>query len=411
MTDIATVHTPSRGLHRVGRRSIVGVLALCSVLFGVMPTAGAAPTTPAESAQLGAAWVRAALADSVPLDLFGSPNWGVTVDAATALAALDGSDTVLASTWAELVAHRDEVVNDGTDDVPGALAKMILLAHSLGENPRAIGDDPGADLVARLAATLQPSGLYGTQYAAYDGVYRQGLAITALVSAGEAPAEDAIDWLIGQQCTNVGFEGAYMPYRADITVDCEDDPGNWLGADTNAAAMAISALTYSAPDDAAAQNAVEGALGWLDAVQDTNGGWASNSWSGPDANSTAVIVQALIAAGELDADRFNDRSQTPQQFLMSLQIAESEEAGDVGAFNFMAGPDDPNLLATVQAVVATASRALIFAAPIPETPDETTTTTTTLPTDGPGQTGSDDTGTTAGSIPGSGSDRGIGFTG
>lgn len=367
-------------IHRV----LAGVVVMGAVLLGVLPTAGAAPSTPAESAEAGSLWIADQLEIGIPLDLFGSPDWGVTIDAATALAAVDASDPLIDLVWAEIEADRDDIVSDGAADVPGTLAKLVLLAHSTGRDPHAVGSGAGADLVARLADTLQPSGLYGIQFAGYDGVYRQGLAITALVSAGAAPDPAAISWLITQQCTNPGFEGAYMPYRADTSVDCEDDPGSWLGADTNAAAMVVTALTYAAADDpdATADDpdataAIESALDWLASVRDPEGGWASNSWSSPDANSTAVVIQALIAAGELGADRFSGGVRTPQQFLMTLQIDEADEPSDLGAFNFMAGPDDPNLLATVQAVVAQASQPLIFEGPVPTAPGDATTTTTT----------------------------------
>lgn len=364
-------------------RSVAGVLAVCSIVFGFLPNAGAAPANPAEAASAGAGWTSTQLEAQIPLDLFGSPDWGVTIDAATALAAVDGTNPLIGQVWAQLVTNRDAVVSDGAADVPGMLAKIILLAHATGHDPRAVGEGGGADLVARLQATLQPSGLFGTQFAAYDGVYRQGLAIAALISAGVTPDPSAISWLMDQQCTNAGFVGAYMPFRADTTVECADDPDSWSGADTNAAAMAVTALTYAAPDDSTAQSTIAAALDWLEGFRDTQGGWASNSWSGPDANSTAVVVQALITAGQLDSDRFSSGVRTPQQYLMTLQITEAEEAGDIGAFNYMAGPDDPNLLATVQTIVALASKGLIFDAPMPTDPGEDpSTTTTTVPTDG-----------------------------
>ena len=168
-----------------------------------------------------------------------------------------------------------------------------------------------------------------------------------------------------------------MPFRADTSVDCADDPANWVGADTNATAMAVSALTYAAPDDPGARGTIDAALDWLAGVADADGGWASNSWSAPDANSTAVVIQALITAGKLGAPEFNRGVRTPQQFLMTLQITSPDEPDDVGAFNFMSGPDDPNLLATVQAVAAVASQPLIFEAPLPE--DNVGSTTTTSP--------------------------------
>lgn len=357
---------------------MIGVLAICAVVFGFLPDVGAAPSNPTEAARAGAAWIGVQLDDGIPLDLFDFPDWGVTIDAAIALAAVDGTDPRIGRVWAGIGTNRDDIVSDGDSDVPGMLAKIILLAHATGADPRAVGEGAGQDLVERLAATLQPSGLFGTQFPGYDGVYRQGLAIAALVSADVVPEPGAVSWLIDQQCDNDGFKGAYMPFRADTSVDCVDDPDSWSGADSNAAAMAVMALTYAAPDDPAAAGTIDSALDWLASVRDELGGWASNSWSGPDANSTAVVIQALATTDQLESERFRGGTRTPQQYLMTLQIDETEEAGDVGAFNFMAGPADPNLLATVQAVAALASQPLIFEAPTTVGPSGGTTTTTTI---------------------------------
>ena len=44
----------------------------------------------------------------------------------------------------------------------------------MGRNPRTFG---GTNLVARLEATVQPSGLFGVQDATFDGAFRQGLSL------------------------------------------------------------------------------------------------------------------------------------------------------------------------------------------------------------------------------------------
>ncbi|MCB1256098.1 MAG: hypothetical protein KDB26_03285 [Microthrixaceae bacterium] len=396
-------------------RVAVALVAMAAMMIWALP-AGATPSAADAAAADGAAWLGAQLDANVPLELFGSTDWGVTVESATALAAVDSTDPRINKVWTAIVNNREDVVASGGADVPGALAKVILLAHSLGLDPRAVGTGEGADLVQRLADTLQDSGLYGTQFPNYDGVYRQGLAISALVAAGETPDPSAIQWMIDQQCTNDGFVGAYMSYRADTSADCFDDAANWQGADTNAAALAITALTAAGGDNPASQAAVAGALDWLASKQDANGGWASNSWSPVDPNSTGVIIQALIAAGQLDADRFNSGEGTPQQVLAGFQITTADgNEEDLGAFKFPGVGDGPNLLATVQAVPALASAPLIFVGTTPEEPSTTTTTvspTTTAPsvTTTTAAVAADST-SRAGANSASNSDRSISFTG
>lgn len=419
MSD-STVSAGSAGQRRNGPiRAVVALVAIAAMMIWALP-AGAEQSASEAAAAKGAGWLGAQLDANVPLELFGSTDWGVTVDAATALAAVDPTDARINKVWTAIVNNREDVVASGGADVPGALAKVILLAHSLRLDPRAVGTGEGADLVQRLADTLQDNGLFGTQFPNYDGVYRQGLAISALVAAGETPDPSAIQWLIDQQCTNDGFVGAYMSYRADTSADCFDDAASWQGADTNAAALAITALTAAGGDNPASQAAVTGALEWLASRQDVNGGWASNSWSPVDPNSTGVIVQALIAAGQLDAARFNSGEGTPQEALAAFQITTADgNEEDLGAFTFPGVGDGPNLLATVQAVPALASAPLIFVAATPEEPSTTTTTTTT--TVGPTTTAPSATTTTAavladsasraGTNSASNSDRSISFTG
>lgn len=374
-----SIHPVSFGHEAIRRRSprlLAVVVALATMVLSVLP-AGAALDDHKDQAAAGAAWLDAQVDLNVPLQLFGSADWGVTIDAATALAAVNAADPRIDTVWNAIVAQREEVVAKAGADVPGALAKVILLAHALGKDPRAVGTGAGADLVARLAATRQDNGLFGTQFPNYDGVYRQGMAIVALAAAGATVDPSAIEWLLDQQCSNGTFAGGFMSYRADTTADCFDDPDNWQGADTNATALAVSAIVAAGRSHSGADAALSGALDWLASRQSGNGGWASNSWGPVDPNSTAVIVQALIAAGELDAARFNTGELSPLAALADFQIRNSEDQGEVGAFRFPGVGDGPNLLATVQAVPALAGRPLAFVAAAPTTPQEPTTTTTT----------------------------------
>ena len=151
---------------------------------------------------------------------------GITRSDSTAYAALglatarSGRDLALLAANA-LSTHVDELVVDSGADVPGNLSLLILLNEALGQNPRSYG---GQDLVARLMATMQTAGpdagLFGNQFAVYDGPFRQGLALAALSLVEPRPAElggaggvDAslpVTWLLGQQCA----DGSWM-YRPD----------------------------------------------------------------------------------------------------------------------------------------------------------------------------------------------------
>ncbi len=231
-------------------------------------------------------------------------------------------------------------MSGGTDD-PGALAVLILGAHALGDNPRDVG---GSDLVARLQATVttkgQDAGLYGAQDPTYDGAYRQGLALVALAAAGVKGTATAAarGWLTGQQCAT---DGGWEAYRTDLSLACTaPDPSTYSGPDTNSTALAIEGL--------AAQGAAvpASALDFLQHMQNADGGWSY--YGGPsDPDSTALVIQAIVAAGRQFA-RFDHAGGTPGSGLLQFVI----RSGDgVGAFSYP-GESGPNLIASYQAIPA-----------------------------------------------------------
>lgn len=367
-------------------------IAVAVVLGAGANSVAAAPPTEdgPTAAGYGAAWIAAQLDQQIPMESFGAPSWGVTLDAALALAAAEVGAGRLDAVWSAILADRDEAVTVGGVDDPGRLARVILLAEVLGEDPRAIGAAPGDDLVARLEATRRTSGadegLFGSADALYDGAFRQGYALAALAVAGVTPDPTAVQWLLSQQCVGADA-GAWMPYRADTSVPCAFDGDLFVGPDTNATAAAITGL------DAIGQGgeAIGAALDWLDAVQEPDGGWAQLAGFGTDPNSTALVIQALLAVDQAEAARFADQSATPLAALLSFQLGCTSPAGDEGAFTFPGSNDAPNSFATVQAVPAAAGVPVVFAPPsiaegvtpldcIPATTTTSTTTSTVAPT-------------------------------
>lgn len=116
-------------------------------------------------------------------------------------------------------------------------------------------------------------------------------------------------------------------------------------ADSNTTAMAIQALVAAgvAKDDPAITNA----LAYLKTVAVPTGGF-SYSVSDPlvaDANSTGIVIQALAAVGQdpTVAGEWGDVS--PEQALPELQ-------NPSGAFRYMDSVPDDNSFATIQAIIA-----------------------------------------------------------
>lgn len=143
----------------------------------------------------------------------------------------------------------------------------------------------------------------------------------------------------------------------------QQEAGGWAmfgghepdSADTNTTALAMQALVAAGKVEAAHR-----ALEYLRATQNEDGGfpWQKPSpWgTATDANSTAVVVQALLAVGE-DPATWAPAGASPLDALLSLYHPAS------GAFVWQAAPAgttvEPNVLATAQAVQALEGLSLV----------------------------------------------------
>ena len=195
------------------------------------------------------------------------------------------------------------------------------------------------------AATSNPAGLYGSQDPTYDGVYRQSLALLALVAAGATPAPAAVTWLTGQQCPDGGFEA----FRADPKAACAAPSSTtYSGEDSNSTALAVQALVALRQTAAADRG-----LQWLAVHQSADGGWAyypdGVAGNASDANSTAVAWSAFTAAGRPLPT--SSAGHAPTEALLALQVGCSGAVADQGAFTYAGTPNDS---ASVQATLAAA---------------------------------------------------------
>ncbi len=163
-----------------------------------------------------------------------------------------------------------------------------------------------------------------------------------------------------------------LPVRSDpipaAAVDyikaAQQENGSWAwdgtaetAGDTNTTAFAVQALV--AAGEAPGSEAVTKALAYAKGIQNEDGGWPyqnpSEYGTATDANSTAVTIQAIIAAGQDPAgSAWALDGATPTAALEALQ-------NESGAFAWQAAMPDDNLLATVQALPAVAGKAFPLA--------------------------------------------------
>ena len=198
----------------------------------------------------------------------------------------------------------------------------------------------GALICALLAvppANATP-GLYGSQDATYDGVYRHSLLIVALRAHDQAIPAAAKTWLAQQQCADGGFES----FRTDTNKPCvAPDPANYVGEDTNSTAAAALALAAIGDKARAAK-----AVAYLRTAQSADGGFPYYVGGSSDVNSTALAMLAF-RANRVAPAAVVKQGNTAYTYLSGniLGCASSTP----GAFSFWGEASDK---ATVQALVA-----------------------------------------------------------
>jgi hypothetical protein len=305
-------------------------LALAALLVGVLPVLAAADLTAALDY----------LATQQNADGgFGSgfspdSTLGSTADAALAIVAAGGDLATFDQDGKTPLTYLEGNASAATSG--GDLSKLILAAIAAGENPRSFG---GVDSVAKLEGLSNASGRIGGET---DTFVSHVLAVLALSSAQRPIPEAAIEYVKDAQQENGSWAW-------DGTAET---PG-----DTNTTAFAVQALVAAGEDPAG--DAVADALAYYKGIQNEDGGWPyqnpSEYGTATDGNSTAVTMQAIIAAGQDPAGAdWMAGEYTPVAALEALQ-------NESGAFAWQAAMPDDNLLTTVQALPALAGKAFPLA--------------------------------------------------
>jgi putative cell wall-binding protein len=306
-----------------------------------------------QASDQAARWTAAAVGEDglVVSAWTGEPDVSSTIDAALGLAAAERGSAAFARAVAAVEAgYEDYVTDDEGEDMPGRLAKVVLLADAAGADPRDFG---GEDLIARIEATRHTDGVDEGMYGPvnmFGSVTTSAYAVLALVAAGVDVPQPAVDWLADQQCAT----GAWVGYRdpaARLVNLCNPD-----AQDTNNTALAVQALVAAGAD--MAHDPTE----FLAAARNDDGGWAYTPGDDTDTNSTALVIQALTALDEdLGAAPWTDeRRDSPFTALAALQLKCEAEPADRGAFAYQ--PEDDGSLAandfaTFQALWGTATAA------------------------------------------------------
>ncbi len=215
----------------------------------------------------------------------------------------------------------------------GQLAKITNALVAVGADPSDFADQ---DVVAAMLDAQTDAGTFG------GGPFDHCLVMTALQNAGVDVPEEAITALLDAQTPEGGWG-----FAAE------------MAADTNSTALCVQALAvYPQATESPVSQAIVDALDYLVSIQNEDGGWPyqnpSEYGTDSDTNSTALVVQALIAA-----DVVPETFDTSVEWLLGMQQ-------ESGAFAYQAAFPDDNILATVAVIPALAGSPLNAWAPMPE---------------------------------------------
>ncbi|HBY94296.1 MAG: terpene cyclase/mutase family protein [Ardenticatenaceae bacterium] len=286
----------------------------------------------------------------------------VLVSALPALA--QGSDLAAAVNWLKSKQAADGGFSDGFSDGSSApaTAEAVLAAAAAGQDTSTWGSPSPLDYLAAQAPTLNESGplaktILAVTAAGLDPANFAGTNLVQKLQGTYNADAGAFKGLVNDHAFGIlalNAAGAEIPAKATATLEgLQADDGGWSfdgqsQSDTNSTAVAIQALL--AGGRAATSEPITKALAFLKTQQNEDGGFPYSKpnqfGTATDANSTAYVIQALLASGQNLADWKN-----PDKALAALQLPE-------GAFEYQTG-QGANYLATAQAVPALAGTTFV----------------------------------------------------
>lgn len=248
----------------------------------------------------------------------------------------------------------------GAESTPGSTIDALFALVAAGVGPDSVrnGGNSPLDYLETQAATYasDPGAAaklaLGVSVAGRDPGDFGGVDLLSTMSDGVDEGSGAYGLDLFDECFYIlALVAAGEPVPEDVYQHLHSsraEDGGWeftpgSGSDSNTTAMVTQALVAAgAPDD---DHAVGATLGYFRAIQNGDGGFGFAVDAETDPNSTALVIQAIAAAGaSLDEDgRFAPNGNTPLEALLTFRNAET------GALQY-AGED--SAFATYQAVPA-----------------------------------------------------------
>ncbi|HEU4328761.1 MAG TPA: prenyltransferase/squalene oxidase repeat-containing protein [Roseiflexaceae bacterium] len=300
-------------------RALGGMGALLLALGWLAAWAPArAATEPAAAAQSALTWL---LTRQQNDGSFAGFDAGASADAIFALVAAGKDPNSVQKNGASPLAYlQTQAGQYATKSVAGA-GKLALAVVAAGGDPLSFG---GQNLVGLILKSYSAgTGQYGGSTT--DHAY----ALLGLAATGQSIPPEALAALDKLQLPDGGwsFDGTAAS-----------------GSDTNTTALVAQALVAAGSKGATLDKAVA----YLKSQQNSDGGFpyskASSFGSASDANSTAAVIQGLLAAG-VDPRTLKQGAADPLTALVAFQ-------NSTGALRYQTAAPEDNDLATAQAIPA-----------------------------------------------------------
>lgn len=307
---------------------LVGMLILPGLSAAQAPSPVATPTAPSPGVALAHAvtWIASQQNADGGFGKPGKSDPSTTSDVVVALGAAQRAALDVDLTKAVQYLGKQALVFTQTG--PGQAAKLVLAMKAANQDPTDVNGVNPLAIVEKAAST--GSGQIGT------GLYDHALGILALAATSQTVPDKAIALVKEKQIA----DGSWA-------FDGSTEQGK---GDSNTTALMVQALVAAAHGS---DPMVTKAMAYLKSVQAENGAFAYQPANPlvPDANSTALAVQAILATGGDPAGPgWNNASGALAGF-----------ANPSGALRYNDQQRDDNLYATAQAIPALASQILPIA--------------------------------------------------
>lgn len=312
---------------RLGALVAVSALSLSGVALVASPAHAADDPLPRQQA---ASWLIGQVGPNGIYynALYDFDDYGLGADTAISLDAIGGHDATVTKLGNALRDNYYNFVTGGSfgpDDLyGGSMGKALVVAQVAGTKPDGYAARVQSDIEDLLGDAAPIAGRIQNDASFDANVFGQAYVARGLAVAGSTDYENAVSYLLLQQCADGFFRQSFGPKTGDQTCDAGDAGtyGDRIGATATAvinlqAVAGLQGLDPTIADDITA--AIGDAQDWLVAQQGDDG-----SWGDGNANNTGLAAWALGSTNDAEVIE-------AAQWLRSHQADDTDTCTGFGA--------------------------------------------------------------------------------